>query len=311
MLRFKEKAEMEYKTITAMLDRIKKENYTCSGSLIKHHGVSGTIYYLRSYGAGRAFSRRISTQEAFRIQHKRFRKELYHRLKVDAALLRQIDNRFLPYDTESVWDALPPAYRPEADDLKKLAAESNQAENRESLKLYKPNVKIVKGRVPEDVLAMLREEGKLDIPSGKRFESRIIITDEPNDTPNERPTKTMSGRVVRSVSEGLIGSILEAMGIPYITDRKVELKVPDGSRKNRCPDFIIICPDGFIFIWEHLGLLNSPRYCRDVGEKLYLYSLNGIHPGYNLILTADNTQSGIDADTILQVIETYILPHFR
>jgi hypothetical protein len=79
----------------------------------------------------------------------------------------------------------------------------------------------------------------------------------------------------------------------------------------RYPDFTIEDEtSGRTYYWEHLGLLNRPDYKRSWEKKLAWYRDHGIRPlkeggGVNgtLIITKDNPDGGIDAQSIATLIK--------
>ena len=123
--------------------------------------------------------------------------------------------------------------------------------------------------------------------------------------------ETDSGELVRSKSEQIILNTLYAY--PLVVHYEEEFLYKNGVPGiNRCyPDFTIILPDGSRIIWEHLGRLDDPEYCRRVAIKLNLYQQNGYVIGKNLILTMDDDRGNISSALVIDAIEHYILPQME
>ena len=215
----------------------------------------------------------------------RFHCELLRRLSRNEVLLQRMKAAYLSCAAEDVWRALPAAYRPDKNDApitdEFFAGDEVKSE-------YTP----------------YRRSG-----DNVAFTS-VTITRMNNSMENTRPQYTQLGKVVRSKSEAIIGSLLESFGVNYYYDRRVIFTLPEGGSVYRCPDFIIPCPDGMTFFWEHLGLLNDKNYLAENSEKLRLYALNGIMPGNNLIITSDDSNGSLDAEIIKGHIELFIMPHY-
>jgi energy-coupling factor transporter ATP-binding protein EcfA2 len=125
--------------------------------------------------------------------------------------------------------------------------------------------------------------------------------------------RTRRGELVRSKSEVIIANELYAQGIDYY-EYESPLKLPSGE--TRYPDFTIVDDDtGETFYWEHLGLLHNPDYASRWRRKLAAYRAAGIIPHDEttdigdgqrrgiLICTRDDSQGGIDAQAIANVIK--------
>lgn len=92
---------------------------------------------------------------------------------------------------------------------------------------------------------------------------------------------TKGGVTVRSKSEWIIATALEANNIPYRYDALIKL-----GPRTKSPDFTIFHPyTGKIIYWEHFGALHEPSYEAEMNEKMELYYNNGYIEGDNLIYT--------------------------
>ncbi len=123
--------------------------------------------------------------------------------------------------------------------------------------------------------------------------------------------RTEQGRLVRSKSELVIADKLYARGIEYA----YEQPLPLSNGRVRYPDFTIADhARGVTFYWEHLGLLDDPRYRARWERKRAEYLAAGILPWQDgggpegtLIETSDDPGGALDAGRIAKVIEEVIL----
>ena len=123
--------------------------------------------------------------------------------------------------------------------------------------------------------------------------------------------RTERGDLVRSKSELVIADKLHARGIDYAYEQPLVL--PNG--RIRYPDFTIADhARGVSFYWEHLGMLDDPRYrARWEGKRTeYLRCGIGSHedgggPEGTLVETRDEPGAGLDAAAIASVIDGVLL----
>lgn len=99
--------------------------------------------------------------------------------------------------------------------------------------------------------------------------------------PENRIHQLKRGIKVRSKSEVLIGDSLS----DYNIISKYETKLIIGKRVFY-PDFELFHHRKRKLVWwEHLGLVDDPKYAYDSLEKIDYFAANGIVPGRNLIIT--------------------------
>ncbi|MEV0299413.1 hypothetical protein [Nocardia sp. NPDC050710] len=89
-----------------------------------------------------------------------------------------------------------------------------------------------------------------------------------------RVHRTAAGELVRSKSEVIVANTLRHLGITYHYEHP--LVMPDGTR--RLPDFTAYPPASPPVYWEHLGMLNNPKYRSDWEAKKAWYAAHGILP---------------------------------
>lgn len=119
--------------------------------------------------------------------------------------------------------------------------------------------------------------------------------------PENLKFKTRSGIFVRSKSESMICSVLEAHNIPFKYEYALHL---DG--KTLYPDFTIMHPvTGEIWYWEHLGMMDDEEYAAKAFSKLNFYNRHQIVIGQNLILTTETVDTPLDEATIENMVALY------
>ena len=80
------------------------------------------------------------------------------------------------------------------------------------------------------------------------------------------------------------------------------------GNKTIAPDFTIKHPTtGEIFYWEHFGMMDDPAYVKNACDKIRLYSLNGIIPSKQLILTYETKDYPLSPNEVKKIIGDYFL----
>ena len=119
--------------------------------------------------------------------------------------------------------------------------------------------------------------------------------------PEQLIHKTISGHFVRSKSEALIDMTLTKYGIPFRYECALEL----GNRVIY-PDFTLLHPKtGKKFYWEHFGLMDDLNYCHNTSMKIQLYSINGIIPSIDLIMTFETKEHPLYIEQVEAIVEQY------
>ena len=114
---------------------------------------------------------------------------------------------------------------------------------------------------------------------------------------------TEKGERVRSKSEKIMADYFYRNGIEY---------------KYECPLYLkgvgIIYPD-FTFLsrksgeeiyWEHNGMIDEPKYARNMVKKINAYENNGIFVGERLILTYETEETILNTGKIEEMVKRYL-----
>lgn len=113
----------------------------------------------------------------------------------------------------------------------------------------------------------------------------------------------MSGNMLRSKSESIIDMFLAKNQIPFHYEEQLIL-----DDAIYYPDFTIRHPrNGKYYYWEHLGLMDDPKYVKRNLRKLEDYVQNGIIPSVNLILTFETSDHPLTISEVEHLIDWYFL----
>lgn len=112
---------------------------------------------------------------------------------------------------------------------------------------------------------------------------------------------TRRGEHVRSKSEVFIADALDAAGIPYRYEARLDL--PSGPVY---PDFTVLdLQRRKVFYWEHLGMMGDSDYLKDAFRKVNNYKEAGIYPGTKLIVTWETSRAPFGTRDAQKAIEEY------
>ena len=130
----------------------------------------------------------------------------------------------------------------------------------------------------------LEEWKQADYEKNQKYPEHLIYT-------------SISGNVLRSKSEVLIDMLLYTNKIPYHYEELIHL-----GDIIVAPDFTIKHPvTGEMFYWEHLGRMDDPGYVKNACEKIGMYSLHGIVPSVNLILTFETQEHPLSPHVVIKL----------
>ena len=107
---------------------------------------------------------------------------------------------------------------------------------------------------------------------------------------------TLAGIKVRSKSEALLVNLFFIYHVHFEYEKEIKL----GNTKF-FPDFTITAPDGRIYYWEHLGMLENEDYSLNWARKQAIYMRNGISEGNGLITTRDTKGIFNEEDAIYKI----------
>ena len=118
--------------------------------------------------------------------------------------------------------------------------------------------------------------------------------------PENLKYRTKSGIWVRSKSERSIADLLTELGIPFRYEAELVI-----NGRTYYPDFLILCEDGTLIIWEHFGMVDDSEYFIKMCRKLDDYGKAGFRAHTNLICTYEEDMA--DEDALRGIIDRYIL----
>ena len=148
--------------------------------------------------------------------------------------------------------------------------------------------------------------------------------------PDAQEFYAAGGIRVRSKSEVIIADTLTRLGIPYLYEFPLTLKIggrgvgdsrnaggkttepraqSPGSRHSITvyPDFLCLnLRTRQEFIWEHFGLMDDPEYSEKFVQKIHTYGENGILPGKNLIFTTETEKEQLDTRNVEDLIKIFL-----
>jgi hypothetical protein len=151
----------------------------------------------------------------------------------------------------------------------------------------------------DDIRQLLKYSGDLHSDLAKRFTDLFNPPKFINLTEGwyeeSKIHKTKRGDMVRSKSEVIIANELENAGLDWHYENDGVFIEIEG--KKLLPDFVIH-HNGKTYYWEHLGLLNKPKYKKDWEEKEKYYLKDK-----NIILkTTEETNGAINCEDVVKVI---------
>jgi len=119
--------------------------------------------------------------------------------------------------------------------------------------------------------------------------------------PEDLKYVSTNGVVLRSKSEREIANALEAAGITYKADVKIEC-----AGEIYYADFVIYKRDGTVVIWEHFGLEDNRKYMAGNKVRLEDYiNILGLRPWRDLIWTYDSDIE--DSRVIREIIQRFLI----
>lgn len=118
--------------------------------------------------------------------------------------------------------------------------------------------------------------------------------------------ETPRGERVRSKSEWMIASMLDASGVPYRYEETVGLHELYGGAFH--PDFTVLNKrTRKEYYWEHFGRMDDPEYVEEsFMPKIIEYYTFGFIPGEKLLMTFESKNHPFDTVQVKRIIETYL-----
>ena len=118
--------------------------------------------------------------------------------------------------------------------------------------------------------------------------------------------ETPRGERVRSKSEWMIASMLDAAGVPYRYEETVGLhELYSGAFH---PDFTVLNKrTRKEYYWEHFGRMDDPKYVEEsFMPKIIDYYTFGFLPGEKLLMTFESKDHPFDTMQVRRLIEIYL-----
>lgn len=127
------------------------------------------------------------------------------------------------------------------------------------------------------------------------------------DYPENLRYPTKGGFYVRSKSEMMIANELIEQRIPFRYEQRLWV---NGNRHH--PDFLIIHPvTGKVYIWEHNGMMDIPRYIRKASSCLEDYSVEGFLLDDDLIFTNESNSFPLTTEQVEAKIRSILFDDGR
>ena len=127
--------------------------------------------------------------------------------------------------------------------------------------------------------------------------------------PEDLIHRTRDGTYVRSKGEALIYNYLLDIGITFVYELPLKIKV--GNRDSLIlPDFTILSEIDYksvIFI-EHQGMMDSSVYRDKFNNSVYKYWINGYLPERDVFFTFDLPNGGFDDTAVRNIIHSVVRP---
>lgn len=159
------------------------------------------------------------------------------------------------------------------------------------------------------IYANLSEERKALVESDVIDNETFIINwesvtySQDDSHPIDTEFYTIRNEHVRSKSEKIIADTLFQRRIPYRYEPPTTI-IP--GRKPWRPDFVVLNPYTCVpMIWEHLGMMDDPDYCRSNLKKIRDYQKAGFFQGDKIIFSLESSDMPLSTIDINLIIDKY------
>ena len=278
---------MDKEAIRLMLGHLEKERVQTNKALRKlPRGMlriwkngSGRTMQFRQYqyeGKTRLKSIGSDPEQVYALAHKTYLMEKLRRIEANLRILKAEGSKLLSLDPEEILRSLPKNYGT----LNPLRVVDPDAVKSPDY----PHPVFDKSIVPKPAALSI---GRMD---AREWAAQPYCANTKN--LHQKIHTTGRGVACRSKNEALILEKYDALKILYHYDEVVLL--PDGYVS---PDVIFPDPYGMLIYHEHAGM-RTESYLNDLADKIQAYAACGILPGYNLIVTFDHEDGGVNMDMI-------------
>lgn len=111
------------------------------------------------------------------------------------------------------------------------------------------------------------------------------------------------GEKFRSKLEVHTAEILKHLGIAYRYEAALQI-----GNNIYYPDFTLLHPKTYKLIYlEILGMMSNEEYRRNAAKKLYIYSINGLTPGKNLLVYTETDDEPLDFEFMTMELKHKLL----
>lgn len=126
--------------------------------------------------------------------------------------------------------------------------------------------------------------------------------DKSRSRPEDLIYKSEGGILTRSKAEADIATKLEQTGLRFRYEELIRV-----GNRIMAPDFAVLHPaERRVKYWEHLGMMDNPRYAEKAMDRLCAYAANGIRTGDNLIITWETRAYPLLFEQINACIRQYL-----
>lgn len=125
--------------------------------------------------------------------------------------------------------------------------------------------------------------------------------------PEELIHRTHDNTLVRSKGEALIYNYLLELGVTFVYELPLRIKIGDKDGL-LLPDFTILSERDYktVLYLEHQGMMSVSKYRTKFNDTVYKYWLNNYLPERDVFFTFDSPNGGFDDTPVKNIVQMYI-----
>lgn len=125
--------------------------------------------------------------------------------------------------------------------------------------------------------------------------------------PEELIHRTHDNTLVRSKGEALIYNYLLELGVTFVYELPLRIKIGDKDGL-LLPDFTILSERDYktVLYLEHQGMMSVSKYRTKFNDTVYKYWLNNYLPERDVFFTFDSPNGGFDDTPVKSIVQMYI-----